>query len=49
MNSFELEKLMDDLIHLPHETEWVEFKEAKSQFDLENLGRYFLHLVMKPI
>jgi ATP-dependent DNA helicase RecG len=26
---------------LPAETEWVEFKEAKTTFDFEKLGRYF--------
>lgn len=26
---------------LPLETEWLEFKEAKGQFDFESLGRYF--------
>jgi len=32
-----LHKLMD----LPYETEWVEFKEGKKNFDFDDLGKYF--------
>jgi len=32
-----LQKLMD----IPRETEWVEFKEAKYNFDFDDLGKYF--------
>ncbi len=34
------EKLLE-LIALPSETEWLEFKEAKNDFDFNELGRYF--------
>jgi ATP-dependent DNA helicase RecG len=30
-----------ELLVLPAETEWVEFKEAKNNFDFDDLGRYF--------
>ncbi len=30
-----------ELMGLPTETEWVEFKEAKNNFDFDDLGRYF--------
>ena len=39
-----LEKLkdkLDELMTLPAETEWVEFKEAKTSFDFDDLGKYF--------
>jgi ATP-dependent DNA helicase RecG len=32
--------VLHDLINLPKETEWVEFKEAKTTFDFEQIGRY---------
>ena len=38
MNSFELEKLMNELIALPHETEWVEFK--LDRYDPQQIGEY---------
>ncbi|MEQ8200395.1 MAG: ATP-binding protein [Syntrophomonadaceae bacterium] len=38
MNSHELEKLMDELIHLPNETEWVEFK--LDRYDPQQIGEY---------
>jgi ATP-dependent DNA helicase RecG len=31
----------NDLRALPAETEWVEFKEARSNYDFDTLGRYF--------
>jgi len=34
-------EILDDLRKLPRETEWVEFKEAKDQLDLNKLGKYF--------
>jgi ATP-dependent DNA helicase RecG len=37
----ELKKLFDELKTLPSETEWVEFKEAKSSFHFKELGQYF--------
>ncbi len=30
-----------EYLDLPSETEWVEFKEAKNNFDFDDLGRYF--------
>ena len=33
--------ILDRLLKLPDETEWVEFKEAKNSFDAEKLGHYF--------
>lgn len=35
-----IEKL-DELLRQPHETEWLEFKEAKNNFDFRELGKYF--------
>jgi len=35
-----IEKLKE-LMNLPTETEWVEFKEAKSNYDFDDLGKYF--------
>ncbi|MDO8873188.1 MAG: putative DNA binding domain-containing protein [Methanoregula sp.] len=33
-------KVLHDLMNLPTETEWVEFKEAGTTFDFEQIGRY---------
>ncbi len=44
MKKSELSSLLDDLLGLPHEIEWVEFKEARNQYDLNKLGRYFSSL-----
>ena len=41
MNQSELLQLLDRLCGLPHETEWIEFKEAKNQYNFDKLGRYF--------
>lgn len=41
MNEAELTALLDRLLALPVETEWVEFKEAKQNFDSDDLGKYF--------
>ena len=35
------EELLDSFLALPHETEWLEFKEAKGNFDSNELGKYF--------
>ncbi|HLP59182.1 MAG TPA: ATP-binding protein [Candidatus Deferrimicrobium sp.] len=32
---------LDTLRNLPAETEWIEFKEAKNNFDFDKLGKYF--------
>jgi len=37
----DVEQILDELLLLPAETEWVEFKEAKSGFEVDKLGRYF--------
>jgi len=37
----ELKKLFNELKTLSSETEWVEFKEAKSSFHFKELGQYF--------
>ena len=37
----QLLKQLDSLLKLPHETECVEFKEAKNDYDFEKLGKYF--------
>lgn len=37
----DLEKILDELLALPSEAEWVEFKEAKSGFGTDDLGKYF--------
>ena len=41
MNESELRQELDRLCELPHETEWLEFKEAKNQYDFNKLGKYF--------
>ncbi len=40
MTDQELLQKLEQLRKLPHETEWVEFKEAKQNLDLRKLGRY---------
>ncbi|MHB9007153.1 MAG: RNA-binding domain-containing protein [Limisphaerales bacterium] len=40
----DLKAKLDELLRLPAETEWVEFKEAKSNLDSDDLGRYFVAL-----
>ncbi len=37
----QLHAKLSELLSLPGETEWVEFKEAKNGFDFNELGRYF--------
>lgn len=41
MTQEELKKLLDELRTYPAETEWVEFKEAKTSFSFKELGPYF--------
>ena len=41
MTPAELRAKLKELMNLPAETEWVEFKEAKTSFDPEKLGEYF--------
>jgi len=37
----ELNRLFNELRSLPSETEWVEFKKARYNYDFRKLGRYF--------
>ena len=41
MTPAELDAKLTELLALPAETEWVEFKEAKNNFDFDDLGKYF--------
>ncbi len=41
MTKEELNRLFNELRSLPSETEWVEFKKAKYNYDFSKLGRYF--------
>lgn len=41
MTKDELKKLLDEFVALPSETEWLEFKEAKDDYDFGKLGKYF--------
>jgi ATP-dependent DNA helicase RecG len=38
MTDAELLVLLDELRRLPHETEWVEFKEAKRNYDFRRVS-----------
>jgi ATP-dependent DNA helicase RecG len=37
----ELKAKLEEMMELPAETEWIEFKEAKNNYDFDDLGRYF--------
>ena len=39
--SVDLSAQLREMMDLPAETEWIEFKEAKTNFDFDDLGRYF--------
>lgn len=41
MTDQELKAKLNDLLHLPAETETVEFKEANRSYDFNKLGKYF--------
>ena len=41
MTPGELKAKLEELMALPSETEWVEFKEAKNNYDFNDLGEYF--------
>lgn len=41
MSQSELLSILDELRAMPVETEWLEFKEAKAQYDFKKLGCYF--------
>lgn len=41
MTQEDLIKLLNELRALPSETEWLEFKQARKNYDFSKLGRYF--------
>lgn len=41
MTPADLQAKLAELIALPAETEWVEFKAARNSFDFDDLGKYF--------
>jgi len=41
MQNCDLRQILDELRAMPVETEWLEFKEAKNDFPIDKLGRYF--------
>ncbi len=41
MTSTKIRDKLNELMALPTETEWVEFKQAKRNFDFNDLGQYF--------
>ena len=41
MTEEKLKELLKKFLRLPKETEWLEFKEAKRNFDFDKLGKYF--------
>ena len=41
MKNEALHNLLKTFMALPAETEWLEFKEAKTNFDSDDLGQYF--------
>ena len=41
MTSAELDSKLTELLRLPAEIEWVEFKEAKNDYHFDRLGEYF--------
>lgn len=44
MTEADLKAKLDELLQFPAETEWVEFKTAKYNFDSDDLGKYFVAL-----
>lgn len=41
MTPAQMNSKLDELLGLPAEIEWVEFKEAKNDFHFDNIGKYF--------
>jgi len=41
MDTINLENILQELLQLPAETEWVEFKEAKTNKHFDEIGKYF--------
>lgn len=44
MTPAQVDAKLSELLGLPAETEWVEFKEAKNNYDFDDLGKYFAAL-----
>lgn len=44
MTPADLNAKLDELLKLPAETEWVEFKSAEKGYDSDDLGKYFVAL-----
>ena len=44
MSPTQLQAKLREFLALPSETEWVEFKEAKYNYDFDDLGKYFSSL-----
>jgi ATP-dependent DNA helicase RecG len=40
-SDIEVRKVLDELLSIPSENEYIEFKEAKTTFEIEKLGQYF--------
>lgn len=40
-NDFDMNRLLNSLLQEPTETEWLEFKEAKTGLDSREMGKYF--------
>ncbi|WP_229520887.1 RNA-binding domain-containing protein [Paenibacillus sp. GM2] len=41
MDQYQMLQLLDELLRMPAETEWLEYKEAKSDYDFRKVGKYF--------
>ena len=41
MEHNQLIELLEQLLALPSETEWLEFKQANNSFSFEKIGKYF--------
>jgi ATP-dependent DNA helicase RecG len=41
VDQYELHRLLEELLRMPTETEWLEYKEAKTDYDFRKLGKYF--------
>ncbi|SPD75410.1 Predicted transcriptional regulator [uncultured Desulfobacterium sp.] len=41
MTPTDMQRKLNELMDLPNEIEWVEFKEAKRNIDFDDLGKYF--------
>ncbi|MDR2564008.1 MAG: hypothetical protein LBC98_08735 [Prevotellaceae bacterium] len=48
MSEQELNEILSTAISLPAETEIVEFKEAKTGYDFDKIGKYFSALSNEP-